>query len=77
MFIKKLNKANQPSIFYIHPWEINSDLPKIEGLTTLQKFRTYSSSSLLKHKVENLLTDFKFSTMAEYLQLFEKKKIGF
>ena len=77
MVIKKLNKASQPAIFYIHPWEINSDLPKIEGLTTLQKFRTYSSSSLLKHKVENLLTDFKFSTMAEYLQLFEKKKIGF
>ncbi|KAA3631584.1 MAG: DUF3473 domain-containing protein [Calditrichaeota bacterium] len=77
MIIKKINMKKQPAIFYIHPWEINSELPEIEGLSTLQRFRTYSSSELLKHKVEKLLTDFQFFTMAEYLELFKKKKIGF
>ena len=75
--IKKLNRAGQPAIFYIHPWEINPNLPKIDGLTTLQKFRTYSSSNLLKHKIEQLLKDFKFTNMANYLRLFKRNRIGF
>lgn len=75
--IKKINRMNQPAVFYIHPWEINPDLPRIEGLSSLQKFRTYSSSSLLRHKIEKLLDDFQFTNMADYLKLFEKKRIGF
>ena len=75
--IKSLNKSKQPAIFYIHPWEVNPNLPKIEGLSAIQRFRTYSSTELLTHKVEKLLKDFKFTNMADYLSLYSKNKIGF
>lgn len=77
MVIKSLNKSNQPAIFYIHPWEVNPNLPQIEGLSAVQRFRTYSSTELLIHKVEKLLQDFNFTTIADYLDLFKKNKIGF
>ncbi len=77
MIVKSLNKSQQPAIFYIHPWEVNPNLPKIEGLSTLQKFRTYSSTELLTHKIEKLLKDFNFTSMADYLGLFRRNKIGF
>jgi polysaccharide deacetylase family protein (PEP-CTERM system associated) len=75
--IKKLNAQNQPAVFYVHPWEIESDLPHLEGLSFVQKFRTYSSTTILRHKIERLLEDFSFTSAADYLQLFKKNRIGF
>lgn len=75
--IKNLNKKGQPAIFYIHPWEVDPDLPKVEGLTALQRFRTYSSTSILRHKLDKLLSDFQFTTFIDYLSLFKKNRIGF
>ena len=77
MVIKSLNKNKQPAIFYIHPWEVNPNLPEIEGLSRLQRFRTYSSTDLLTHKIEKLLQDFKFTDMLDYLGYYKKNKIGF
>jgi len=75
--IKTLNAAGQPAVFYIHPWEIDPDLPRINDLSLTQRFRTYSSTAILKHKVERLLDDFSFTTASDYMNLHKKKKIGF
>ncbi len=75
--IEKLNAGGQPVVFYIHPWEIDPNIPRIKGLSLTQRFRTYSSTTILRHKVEKLLTDFSFTTASEYMQLFKKKRIGF
>ncbi len=77
MVIRALNKSKQPAIFYIHPWEVNPNLPRVEGLSKLQSFRLYSSSELLTHKVEKLLQEFTFTTISDYLGLFKQNKIGF
>ncbi len=75
--IEGLNRAGHPAIFYIHPWEIDPELPRVEGLSMLQKFRTYGSTEILRHKVEHLLSDFSFTTAGDYMQLFKKRRIGF
>jgi len=75
--IKTLNKAGQPAVFYIHPWEIDTDLPRVDGLSPTQRFRTYGSTGILRHKIERLLNDFSFTTASDYMELFKKKKIGF
>lgn len=77
MVIKSLNEAGHPVVFYIHPWEIDPELPRVEGLSMLQKFRTYGSTSLLRLKVERLLSEFSFTTASNYMQLFKKRRIGF
>ena len=75
--IESLNADGHPIVFYIHPWEIDPDIPRIDGLSMVQKFRTYSSTEILRHKVERLLNDFTFTTASDYMELFKKKRIGF
>ena len=75
--IRKLNREDLPAVVYIHPWELDPDLPKIEGLTVLQRFRTYGSTSVLAMKLERLLDDFDFTPLGEYVLSLTRRKIGF
>lgn len=75
--IRHLNDNGQPAVFYIHPWEIDPNLPRIEGLSPLQRLRTYGSNNILRHKVERLLESFEFTSVADYIGLFRKNRIGF
>ena len=76
--INKLNKNNYPAVVYLHPWEIDTDPPLLEGLTMMQKFRTYGSTSVFYYKLDKLLSDFEFTTMSDYLKNVKKKRpIGF
>jgi polysaccharide deacetylase family protein (PEP-CTERM system associated) len=75
--VRKLNSMGQPAVVYIHPWEFDPDPPRITGLSTLQKYRTYSSTSLLLYKFNKLLKDFEFTTVSDYLYRFKKRRIGF
>ncbi len=76
--INKLNKNSFPAVVYLHPWEIDSNAPRLEGLTMMQKFRTYGSTSVFYYKLDKLLGDFEFITISDYLKSFRKKRqIGF
>ena len=75
--VRKLNATGQPAVVYIHPWEFDPDPPRITGLSTLQKYRTYSSTSLLLYKFNKLLKDFEFTTVSDYLYRIKKRRIGF
>ncbi|MBI5266213.1 MAG: DUF3473 domain-containing protein [candidate division Zixibacteria bacterium] len=75
--VRKLNHEGMPAVVYIHPWELDPDLPKIEGLTAVQRFRTYGSTSVLAMKLERLLDDFDFTPMGEYVVSLTRRKIGF
>ena len=46
-------------IFYLHPWELSSDQPRISG-NTLQKIRHYYNIHKVEQKLEKLLSDISF-----------------
>jgi polysaccharide deacetylase family protein (PEP-CTERM system associated) len=75
--INYINRKGQPAVVYIHPWEFDPDPPRIEGLSPLQRFRTYGSTSILLYKFDRLLSDFNFITIAEYITSQKKRQIGF
>ncbi len=61
MALNKINKSeNQPFIFYIHPWEIDPEQPRINGKIFLSRFRTYHNLAKTKERFQKLLSDFKF-----------------
>jgi hypothetical protein len=64
-------------MIYLHPWEIDPDLPRIDKLSPLQRFRTYGSTALFKYKLERLLDDFDFINAADYISVKTRRKIGF
>jgi len=76
--IRRMNNNNQPAVVYLHPWEIDSDTPRVKGLTFLQHYRTYGSTSVFYYKLDKLLRDFSFTSISDYLRRFRKKRsIGF
>jgi len=64
--LKSVNKKQQPFIFYLHPWELDPDQPRIET-NWLSKFRHYNNLDKCEQRLENLLNDFQFSTVESVL----------
>lgn len=66
---KLLNKINdqekQPFMFYLHPWEIDPDQPRVNNSKMLSKFRHYNNLNKTKERLEKLLNDFKFGAIME------------
>lgn len=57
----------QGFIFYIHPWEIDPQIPKVEGVGMKSRFRTYVNLKRTEARLRLLLRDFYFSPMRDLL----------
>jgi polysaccharide deacetylase family protein (PEP-CTERM system associated) len=51
-------QKNRPNIFYFHPWEIDPDQPRIEGLPLRGRIRHYTNLGRMRGKIARLLRDF-------------------
>lgn len=61
MTLNKINaKENQPFMFYIHPWEIDPERPRINGANVFSRFRHYNNLSKTERRFGQLLKDFEF-----------------
>jgi hypothetical protein len=68
--LKRINNVEQkPFIFYVHPWEFDSDQPRINGLSFRSKFRHYVNLDKTEERFIRLLTDFTFSSIGEIIKL--------
>jgi polysaccharide deacetylase family protein (PEP-CTERM system associated) len=66
--INRLNEVERaPAIFYLHPWEIDPEQPRLPA-PPLSRFRHYFNLSKTETRLRALLNDFKFSTMASVLR---------
>ena len=61
--IARLNAVGQPAVFYIHPWEIDPDQPRLAASRTTA-WRHYSNLHETLQRMEWLVQDFVFSTVA-------------
>jgi len=65
--LKGINqKRGKPFIFYLHPWEVDPDQPKIET-NWLSRFRHYNNLDKCETRLSRLLNDFRFSTARDVL----------
>ena len=60
-------KQEQPFMFYIHPWEIDPDQPRLPG-SWASRFRRYQNLSRTESKLGRLLDTFQFGTLSDALQ---------
>lgn len=64
--LEQVNGESEPFVFYMHPWEIDPDQPRIR--TTLKsRLRHYTNLDRFEIKLRALLRDFKFTSMANVL----------
>jgi polysaccharide deacetylase family protein (PEP-CTERM system associated) len=67
--IKKCNHENRPAVFYLHPWEIDPGQPRVTQIPRLKRFRHYYNIGKTAKRLDRLLSDFEFGTVAEVLGL--------
>lgn len=64
--LQKIKKEEKyPFMFYLHPWEIDPQQPKIKGAKLLSKFRHYNNLRKTENRLNNLLNDFTFGPISD------------
>ncbi len=58
--------ARQPFMFYIHPWELDPDQPRLPG-SWASRFRHYQNLGSTARKLRWLLKEFRFGTQSSAL----------
>lgn len=62
--INRVNKVDQwPAVFYFHPWEIDSEQPRIPGISNKTRFRHYVNIDRMEGRLGRLLDDFNWGRM--------------
>ena len=65
--IRRVNREGLPFLFYLHPWEIDPDQPRIKvGLKS--RLRHYTNIDSCERKLARLLAEFRFGPVWDALQ---------
>jgi polysaccharide deacetylase family protein (PEP-CTERM system associated) len=66
--IRRVNSRKQPCMFYIHPYEIGPEIPRIEGISAHRRFRHYYKCGRLNERLQRLCQRFRFGTAITVLR---------
>ncbi len=58
-------RARQPFMFYVHPWEIDPQQPRMGLGSRAARFRHYVNLTTTEHKLKTLLRDFSFAPLRD------------
>jgi polysaccharide deacetylase family protein (PEP-CTERM system associated) len=72
--VERILDSGKPYIFYIHPWELDSGQPRVAGLGRSQRIRHYLNLEKTESRWPALLTDFRWTTIADLLRVEGAKR---
>jgi polysaccharide deacetylase family protein (PEP-CTERM system associated) len=59
--IARVNRQElRPAIFYFHPWEIDPEQPRVDGVSLKTRFRHYLNLHRTQARLRRLLSDFRW-----------------
>ncbi len=64
--LRQINATGRPFTFYLHPWELDPDQPRISA-PWLSRFRHYTNLHCCEDRLRRLLGEFSFAPMREVL----------
>ena len=62
--IRRINKAGQPAVCYLHPWDLDPCKPVIEELRWYHYYRLH----VAEEKFHKMLHDFRFVSTMEFIE---------
>ena len=68
--LRSINAAGRPFAFYLHPWEVDPDQPRLNPGWS-RAFRHYVGLRRTEGRLVRLLRDFSFGTLTESLARWE------
>ncbi|MBK8163185.1 MAG: DUF3473 domain-containing protein [Gammaproteobacteria bacterium] len=64
--LRQINRRQHPFIFYLHPWEIDPEQPRIAA-SWFSRFRHYNNLDKCESRLRKLMSDFQFGTVWQVL----------
>ena len=58
--IAHMNRQGTPAVFYLHPWELDPDQPRVKGLSAKSRFRHYVNLSRTQDRLTRLTRAFRW-----------------
>ena len=59
--LRRINNVDRrPAMFYFHPWEVDPDQPRIDGISAKTRFRHYLNLDRMRPRLARLLRDFQW-----------------
>jgi polysaccharide deacetylase family protein (PEP-CTERM system associated) len=68
---REASSRSEPATFYIHPWEIDPGQPRLP-VSVLNRIRHYRGLDSTLDRIDTLLEEFAFATIASYLPVLEE-----
>jgi polysaccharide deacetylase family protein (PEP-CTERM system associated) len=66
--LRQINeRKGRPFVFYLHPWEIDPGQPRIQ-VGWFSRFRHYTNLDRCEERLQRLLSDFAFASLADVLR---------
>ncbi len=63
---REASERSEPATFYIHPWEVDPGQPRL-AVSALNRIRHYRGLAGTLERIDRLLREFRFDTIASYL----------
>ena len=74
LFNRASLNQTKPLIFYLHPWEIDPEQPRVPGASLKSRFRHYTNLHRCYGRLERMISDFDFGTINQSLGSIEIKQ---
>lgn len=72
--LKEAQSTGRPFVFYLHPWEIDAEQPRLyERATLVGRFRHYVNLGRTETRLRRLLHDFDFATIGDVFRWYENR----
>lgn len=65
--LHSINRAGQPFTFYIHPWEVDPEQPRV-AVSLLSTLRHYTNLDRCERRLARVLGEFRFAAMHDVLR---------
>ncbi len=62
--LKRVSREGRAFVFYLHPWEIDPDQPRIPHLPLRSRFRHYTHLDKTEQRLQSLVRDFPFTRIS-------------
>jgi len=69
---QEASDRGEPATFYIHPWEIDPDQPRLD-VSSLTRIRHYRGLDGALARIERLIAEFRFGAISDYLPHLEAR----
>lgn len=66
-WLKRINRRNRPFMFYIHPWELDPQQPRLAAGSKLSRLRHRVNLGSTERKLDELLARFRFGRVSDVL----------